>query len=329
MIIDPQNLAAAFVMEWKSDADFVMAHTSGSTGQPKPVKLSKADMEVSAQATCRFFNLSSSGHLLLPLSTDYIAGKMMVVRAICSGATLTVLRPATDPFDGISLPYEVSLVAIVPSQIPALIDASSRCRFTNIIIGGAPVTPQQLQSLKEAGLNGWITYGMTETCSHVALRHISQPHYTALPGISFATDGRGCLTIRHSAMSFGELQTSDTVQLISPTEFIWLGRHDNVINSGGIKIHPEVDEAALAPYIDVNFYLAARADTRWGEVPVLMLEGADNGRGQEYLEAAASALPKYHNPKSVVWLRHFGRTDSGKIKRNKISSDGNNHTNFA
>lgn len=317
MINDPHGLASGFIKEWESDTAYVTAYTSGSTGQPKPVRLSKADMEISARATCEFFNLTSSSHLLLPLSTDYIAGKMMVVRALLFNSTLTALKPATDPFRNQQLPAEVALVAIVPSQIPALIEASSRCKFTNIIIGGAPVLPDQLQQLKDAGLNGWITYGMTETCSHVALRHISHPLYTALPGVTFSVDSRNCLAIKHDTMSFGLLQTNDVVELLSPTRFVWLGRQDNVINSGGIKIHPEIDEAILAPYIDVNFYIAARPDAKWGELPVLMLEGTDNGRTNQYLAAAASRLPKYHNPKSAMWTPQFQRTNSGKIKRNK------------
>lgn len=173
--------------------------------------------------------------------------------------------------------------------------------------------------LIDSGIDAWVTYGMTETCSHVALRHISQNFYSALPGFAFDIDNRGCLTVIHNNMSFKSLQTNDVVNLISSDMFEWLGRHDNVINSGGIKIHPECDEALLAEVIvDRCYYITSRLHDRWGEVPVLVLEGEDNGCADAYLEAASRLLPKYHVPKNAVWLREFERTVSGKIKRIRV-----------
>ena len=91
------------------------------------------------------------------------------------------------------------------------------------------------------------TYGMTETCSHVALADALDPQgiYSAMPGISFSIDSRDCLRITAGSMSFGTLQTNDVVELLDNGRFRWLGRADNAINSGGIKIHPEMLERAI------------------------------------------------------------------------------------
>lgn len=317
-IYDLTGTAAGFINEWESASPTVTAHTSGSTGAPKQVQLKKTDMEVSAKATCKFFGISSNSHLLLPISVDYIAGKMMIVRAIVSGADLTVLRPGNDILCGVEIPTDTDLVAIVPSQIPSLIQESWSHKFKHVIVGGAPMSSQQQQTLVDAGINAWATYGMTETCSHVALRHISSEYYEALPGFKFSVDSRGCLTINSDKMSFVSLQTNDKVNLISDIKFQWLGRYDNVINSGGIKIHPEEDEAILANVIPVPFYISSMPHSKWGAVPILVLEGTDNGKAAEYIKYAALLLQKYHTPKSAIWLPKFERTTSGKIKRKKF-----------
>ena len=119
-------------------------------------------------------------------------------------------------------------------------------------------------------------------------------------------------------MSFVSVQTNDKVNLISDIKFQWLGRYDNVINSGGIKIHPEEDEAILANVIPVPFYISSMPHSKWGAVPILVLEGTDNGKAAEYIKYAALLLQKYHTPKSAIWLPKFERTTSGKIKRKKF-----------
>lgn len=318
-IFDPSGLASAFINEWESSGKWIKAHTSGSTGTPKEIFLAKDDMMVSAKATCDFFGIDNRCHLLLPLSVDYIAGKMMVVRALVSGADLTIVKPGNNVFTRDDIPSKVDLVAIVPSQIPSLLEASSKHEFKNVIVGGAPMTPLQEKALKDNEINAWATYGMTETCSHVALRHISSNRYEALPEISFDIDERNCLIIESKTMSFGSLHTNDVVSLLSDKSFQWVGRHDNTINSGGIKIHPEEDEALLAETIkDASFYISSMPHDMWGEAPILVLEGRDNGNANEYLKQAARILPKYHAPKSAIWLDKFERTSSGKIKRKKF-----------
>ena len=228
--------AREFIAQWYDDSQYIKAHTSGSTGAPKEIDLDKNDMRASARATIEFFGLNAGSTLLLPLSPDYIAGKMQIVRAIEAGCRLIAEPPSSRPFSA----YDgaCTLIPVVPSQLEGLLDSPFVSRAENIIICGAPLSPGQERSLTSAGLNAYATYGMTETCSHVALRRIGQDTYRGLPGFDFSTDSRRCLVIDSSTLSFGRLITNDMVSLSGANEFEWLGRYDNVINSGGVKFIP-------------------------------------------------------------------------------------------
>ena len=317
-IIDPDGLASEFIKEWLLDSPVVYANTSGSTGVPKRIMLSKADMIVSAKATCRHFGIVASSVLHLPLSTDYIAGKMMVVRAFVSGATLIVERPSNRPLD--FLPTEirhVDLTAVVPSQVGGLLSGKYVERLRNVIVGGGALAADIECRLREYPVVSWATYGMTETCSHVALRNITsgQDTYTALPGIMFETDYRGCLAINAPGYSFGRLVTNDVVELVSESEFRWLGRYDNVINSGGIKLHPEEMEKRLEGCVSSPFYIVGRPSERWGEEAVIVMENATDAECVAIMECARKSLDRRSVPKTVINVPRFIYASNGKIKR--------------
>lgn len=278
------------------------------------MELLKSDMEVSARATCDFFRLTTGSRLLLPLSTEYIAGKMMVVRADIAGAELIAEHPSSSPLGSDYGP--VDLMAVVPAQLPALMANSRFGCIRNMIVGGGAIPPSVERSLLHSdGPHIYATYGMTETCSHVALRDVSagMDYYEALPHVTFDSDERGALVINCPDMSFGTLTTTDAVKLISPTRFRWLGRLDNAINSGGIKIHPETVESRLSALVDVPFYLTGRQSDRWGEELVMYVEGEiDRDR---FLTAARTIVPGHEIPKAIITVREFQRTGSGKIRR--------------
>lgn len=307
--------AREFLEEWRDRSrPTVRAHTSGSTGRPKPVDLLKTDMEVSARATCDFFNLRGDSRLLLPLSTDYIAGKMMVVRADITGAELIAEHPSSSPLGNDYGP--VDLMAVVPSQLPSLMANRRFGCIKNLIVGGGAIPPSVERALQHHySSHVYATYGMTETCSHVALRDVSagMDFYEALPHVTFDINERGALVIHCAEMSFGSLTTTDAAELISPTRFRWLGRLDNAINSGGIKIHPETVEAKVSALVDVPFYMTGRQSDRWGEELVMYTEGEIDR--ERFMTAARALLPGYELPKAIVAVERFQRTDSGKIKR--------------
>jgi len=313
--VTAKNKALKFLRQWEDDSLIIHAHTSGSTGIPKDIQLLKSDMKLSAEATCRFFNINSKSVLYLPLSPDYIAGKMMIVRAAVAGAKLIVETPSSTPRLSIPENTELDLAAIVPSQLPAVLESPQRLQIRNLIIGGAPLSEKMEARLLCSGIrNSFVTYGMTETCSHVALRHVGLDSYEALPGFDFATDSRGCLIISSEDMSFNKITTNDLVALNSTKSFRWLGRFDNVINSGGIKVFPEQIEQRIAHYIpDRDFFIASRASEKWGDEVVLVIEGEKEIPGLE--ENLKETLKPAERPKEIFYQNQFERTSSGKIKR--------------
>ncbi len=308
--------AREFIAQWYDGSQYIKAHTSGSTGAPKEIDLDKNDMRASARATIEFFGLNAGSTLLLPLSPDYIAGKMQIVRAIEAGCRLITEPPSSRPFTA----YDgaCTLIPVVPSQLEGLLDSPFVSRAENIIIGGAPLSPGQERSLTSAGLNAYATYGMTETCSHVALRRIEQDSYRGLPGFDFSTDSRGCLVIDSSTMSFGRLITNDMVNLSGTNEFEWLGRYDNVINSGGVKIYPEEIERVMAPMLPVGAtaYVTSRASERWGREAVIVTDSREVTA--ELLVRLKDLLPQHHAPHDIIYLDHIPLTSSGKIIRQQI-----------
>lgn len=317
MIEDPEGLACGFLNEWFSPDPYIIAHTSGSTGEPKETRLLKSDMLKSADATCRFFGIDSGSSMLLPLSPSYIAGKMMIVRAIHSGARLFIEPPSSSPM---SIDYgTLDLVPVVPSQLEGLLSRRHADNIKNILVGGAPLSAEEEKKLTGSGIKAWASYGMTETCSHVALRDIiaGDCHFTMLPGIHAATDDRGCLVIDAPEFSFRRLTTNDVVELIDDKRFRWTGRYDNVINSGGIKLHPELIETRISHLIDVPFYIIGRKSEKWGEEAVLYIESQPFD-ASPLEEKIRQILDRYSMPKEIIAVTHFDRTPSGKIKRSLL-----------
>lgn len=304
-----------FEGQWRDGGEFVTAHTSGSTGTPKEIRLPKADMRASASATNAFFSLGAGAVYGVPLSFDYIAARMQAVRAWQGGGRVAVIAPSNT----FAMPAgRIDLLAVVPSQCPWLAAHPEWAeRVGDVIVGGAPLDSATARALVGAGYRPWQTYGMTETCSHVALRPLESKEYTALPGVTFSTDARGCLVVDIPYMTIGRVVTNDIVELVSPTRFVWLGRADNVINSGGIKIMPEELEArirALVPDLDFDFYVTGRPDSRWGTAVTLVGE-ADADSLAALAGRLDALLPHTHLPKRYESLIPLPRTPNGKLRR--------------
>ncbi|MCF0186245.1 MAG: AMP-binding protein, partial [Bacteroidaceae bacterium] len=276
---------ADFIEEYLNDKDYVVAHTSGSTGEPKEIRLLKDDMRASARLTNEFFGIGPGSVLYLCLSVNYIAGKMMIVRALEAGAEIIEEAPSNTPmakYDGREL---ITMLACVPSQIGYLINNPEKLQIVkHLIIGGGKMNPRLERWLAEYGVNAYKTYGMTETCSHVALSHVAREDksYKALGDVLFSQDQRGCLVIHAPHLMNNEIVTNDVVDLISDTEFMWLGRYDNVINSGGIKIFPEEIERKLVALLpNLRFYIKGAESEKWGEEPVIVFEYPSMPEGTE------------------------------------------------
>ncbi len=307
-----------FYAEWTDASPDVSAHTSGSTGMPKKIMLPKHDMRLSARATNRFFGIGENSLLVIPLSARYIAGKMMMVRALEANCRLLCESPSNHPLAGMDewAGDDIDLVAIVPSQLDGLIESPYFGNVRNVIVGGAPMSAKQEEKAVESGVPFYATYGMTETCSHVALRRCGDEWYKGLPGVVFSVDGRGCLVIeRNGVTDTTPLVTNDIVELRGDGAFRWIGRADNVIISGGLKVSPEEVERKICGLIGSPYFIGGECDDKWGEHTVLYIEGKEMPDELSLLGSLKKVLKSHEMPRRIVMTDCIPRTENGKIKR--------------
>lgn len=323
---------ASFVSEFFDENDYVVAHTSGSTGTPKTIRLLKSDMKTSAGMTNRFFSLKGDSVFYLNLSPDYIAGKMMIVRALMLNASIYEEEASNTPLANYS-GNVIDLAAFVPSQLNYLVNNDFvLSKIRNMIVGGGEISEKMKCRLTDLGVNAYATYGMTETCSHIALALIdseNQP-YKALPGVSFSLDERGCLVADVPHLSIGRVITNDMAVLVDDKSFYWKGRWDNVINTGGMKVFPEEVEHKIAPlFSQTRFYISSVRSEKWGEELVVALEYPSLEQGiiktgdikPGFVERMKQVLPAHSVPRKYIAVRAFEETKSGKIKRKKFGAN--------
>ena len=327
-----------FLEEWNNSSDTVLVHTSGSTGKPKPMRVEKRRMEASARMTCDFLGLHKGDTALLCLPLDFIAGKMMVVRALTRGLRLIEVEPSGHPLREItqkgrfflcnssqSTQREPSLLcnfaAMVPLQVwNSLQVPEERERLMQIkqlIIGGGAIDEALERELKDFPNAVWSTYGMTETLSHIALRRLNGPErsewYTPFDGVNLSLSEEGCLVIDAPAVHDGPLVTNDIAEF-EGRRFRILGRKDNVICSGGIKIQIEEVERTLHPHLAIPFLVTCAKDERLGEQVVLLIEQGEAG---EVEAVCRRTLPKYWQPRHILSIDHLPMTPTGKPARNE------------
>ena len=302
-----------FITEWNSPLNYFEVKTSGSTGAPKTIRILKEHAKASATATCRFLGLKPDDKAFLCLSTDTIGGKMMIVRSIVNNMELHVVEPSSNPKKG--LEHHFDLIAMVPYQLKETLSNSNPefCSRIKIIVGGGPISADLENEIIKSNAQVYHTFGMTETISHIALRNISQGErvFRALPGVTFSEVNEQ-LVIDAPEIGVKKMRTNDSVKLIDNQTFEWKGRTDFVINSGGIKIHPELIESILSKRIDVPFFVHGIHDENLGEKLILCIESDKYQLSKSDLVAL---LPKYHTPKEIYFFEKFLRTKSGKIMR--------------
>ncbi len=298
-----------FVTEWLSPTETMELQTSGSSGRPKTIIVQKDWMGNSAKLTGKIFELKTGDTTLLCLPMKYVAGKMMVARAMELGMDLKVVEPSSYPLREIE--STIDFAAMVPLQLEKSIDYLDKVK--TLIVGGGQVNQNLINKLQSVSTKVYETYGMTETLTHIAIKPINGPNqsdvFTAVEGVRFETDERDCIVIHASMVNPEPVITNDIVELFNETSFKWLGRIDNMINSGGVKIIPEVVEAKLVSVIpDRRFFIVGRPDESLGETVVLVLEG-------KKMDISYESLEKFERPKEVFFIPEFSETDSGKIQR--------------
>lgn len=308
-----QKQLGMFMEEWLDGNDSLTLHTSGSTGTPKQLLVSKKSMQASAERTAAFFELSPGDTALLCLPTHYIAGKMMLVRALVIGLELDVI-PSKSLLDLKGKTYDFA--ALIPLQVNASFDLLGNLK--KILIGGAPIPTELRKALAKKYPHCVETYGMTETLTHVATRFVCYPTvpFRAMPGIKINVDHDSCLQIMAPYISSSPICTNDVVELLDNQSFILIGRRDFVINSGGRKIFPEQLEEKLSVQLRIPFFFTGIPDVELGEKLVLVVEGGIKEK-QLGLKTATKLLgaDKHLVPKDVLCLDTFVLTRTGKLNR--------------
>jgi o-succinylbenzoate---CoA ligase len=326
-----------FIKDWISGKQEFRISTSGSTGTPKEIILSREQMRASALATAQALDLSASYHALVCLNTKYIAGLMMIVRALEVGMNMTLIEPEANPLKSFLGNERFDFTAVVPLQLENMIGSLPEKKgifdhFKCIIVGGAQVSSALNLKISEVSVPVYATYGMTETVSHIALQRLNgaekKDYFTALERVELRLNENSCLAIKSPATKNEWIQTNDIVELIDAKRFRYLGRIDNVINSGGVKVHPErveeeVEKVLLELGITSRFFVFGVDDELLGQRVVLFLEG---GRlectvEENLLGKVKDRVDLYNAPKELVYVPAFLETATGKIDKRKIVYD--------
>ena len=322
-----------FLSEWHSESPLIELQTSGSTGKPKKMTVEKRRMEASARITCSFLGLHEGDTALLCMPLDYIAGKMMVVRALTCGLRLIAEEPSGHPLKG--LDTAPTFAAMVPLQVYNSLQDEKEARqlrsIKQLIIGGGAIDAALESQLKTFPNAVWSTYGMTETLSHIALRRLNGKEashwYTPLEGVTVSLNADHCLVVDAPAVCKARLVTNDIAELHPDRhQFRILGRKDNVICSGGKKIQAEEVERQLLPKLDVPFIVTKCRDPRLGEAVTLLYEATADNAATRLHECSAdttatiadicrATLPPHWIPRNIFAVDHIPLTGTCKPAR--------------
>jgi len=314
-----------FYSEWNDDNAFIKVRTSGSTGKPKEMLVEKKRMLASARITCDFLGLKSGDTALLCMPFDYIAGKMVVVRSIERGLRLISVEPSSHPLkDIVEIP---TFAAMVPMQVIKSLqvheEAEKLRQIKQLIIGGGAIDSNLAETLKSFPNNVWSTYGMTETLSHIALRMLNGKEaslwYTPFPSVKISISKEGTLVIDAPSVCSEELITNDIAEINERGQFRIIGRKDNTINTGGVKVQIEEVELLLTEVSGLKdcFRISWREHQVLGQEVVMLVDASVTEQKMALLRNAISTLPKYWQPKDIVAVDPLPMTETGKPDRAK------------
>lgn len=298
-----------FLLNWLDDFDVMTVFTSGSTGSPRQYKLNKQHMINSALMTGEHFELEAGTEALCCLPLSYIAGKMMMVRALMLGWEIDLVKPSSKPLKKAEKRYDFT--AMTPLQVTKSLKHIHKTR--TVLIGGAAIREKLITDLQHKHTRAYHSYGMTETASHVAIKQLYpklEDQYTAVGDVTFSKDDRDCLVINAASLGTDNLVTNDIVELIDERQFKILGRIDEVINSGGVKIHPDQVEQKLAAHIEQRFFITGMNDEDLGEKVVLIVEGKESKYKNSF-----NHLDKYEVPREIYFVDAFEETHTKKVDK--------------
>lgn len=310
-----------FLARWYNDEANIEQQTSGSTGVPTMISLQKQHMWNSALTTNTFFSLHKGDNVLIPLSMSTIAGKMMVVRAIAGGLNLLVIPTSGTP----EIPDEkIAFVPFVPMQMEQMLENGLwQEKIQTVILGGAAVSESLQKKLEKLSSRVYATYGMTETCSHVAVQRLNgynhDETFRVLPGTTVSTNQEGCITINAPHVLSAPITTSDLGEIPEPGRLRILGRKDFIINSGGVKINPIPLEEHLRKQINRELVIVPLPDKKLGQKAVVVVEGDPDQEILTRMRNFINIIRKEHPlAKEPLFLKRFPLTKSMKTDRKEL-----------
>lgn len=319
-----------FCRQWLNGAQEFGLRTSGSTGKPQLVTMSRRQLAASANRTGDYFDLGPGDRMLVCLNCEFVGGLMMLVRAFERRMHLTIVEPHADPLALVPATAQFDFASFVPLQLRAVLEAGHASRLDKmkaILVGGATVETSLEKALQTLKVSVYLTYGMTETASHIALRRLNgpdaSPYYRVLSGIGVGQDTRGCLTVRADVTNDVLITTNDRVHFLDEHTFEWLGRADFVINSGGVKVQAEKVEKVLeVALMELGIsgrraFVSGQPDSRLGEQVTAFVEGKPLPASQEkqLLTLLTERLDRYERPRGIIYAPQFRTTASGKLDR--------------
>ncbi len=311
-----------FLKEWLGPENFIITHTSGSTALPKAIKIKKVNMIASARMTLDHLNIQEGATACLCLPVNFIAGKMMLVRAMLGKLKLILLKPEIV----VKIPKNIDFCAMIPMQVRALLDTENGKKklasIDKLIIGGTGLPTKMENELQQFPNSIWHTYGMTETITHIAMRRLnglkSSLWFTPLNGVKVDLAADSCLIVSVGHIGVDNLKTNDVAVLDKNGSFQVQGRIDDVVNSGGLKLFPQKIEALLADYLSFRFFMGGLADDKLGQRLVLFVEDPNSifhKRVVDIWMVLEDRLGAHELPKEIVFLSGIAYTESGKLNR--------------
>jgi O-succinylbenzoic acid--CoA ligase len=309
-----------FIKEWYNTDDFILVKTSGSTGTPKTISLKKEFVAASAMRTINFFGLKKNDTVLHCLPCRYIAGKLMIIRALLAELDLYLVNPSINFEDIKNTSFKFA--AMVVNQVQKYVDFGN-WNIEKLLIGGSAIPQLLTNKLQDISTQCFSSYAMTETATHIALQKLNgtnkSEYYSCFNDIDVTLSENNCICIEMPGLENGKLQTNDFGELLNLRTFRVLGRADNVIVSGGIKFSPEEIEKKLEAFISEPFAISSLPDNRLGEIIVLVIERDKNILSEKtYDKIYNEQLSQYEQPKKIIFINELPKTENGKINRPKL-----------
>lgn len=323
---DQQDLVRSVIRDWNTERPSFTLYSSGTQGSSKGVELNHNLLKWSAENTANTFELKNeNSYCCLPVNKT--GGFMMIIRALHLNWDIYLEAASSSPFQKLETSHHYTLTSLSPMQCSkALTDSPKQLAcFKTVLIGGAeldPVLEESLIDFEERNTTRFIiTYGMTETASHIAYRKPGDEGYQLMAGV-YAELNDSKLLIHIKDLDL-HIQTEDFAE-VTEHGFKITGRADDVINSGGLKIFPSEIEPMIREVLDESgikraFYLSSMPHQTLGNECILIIEGEQMKDSAFLLESLKRILPKNQSPKKIIYKQPFRYTDTGKLRRLKAN----------